>query len=58
VGQIYLRANPLLKEPLRLEHVKPRLLGQRIVDDRLRARQYTREHGDDMPEVKDWVWPY
>lgn len=27
VGQIYLRANPLLKEPLRLEHVKPRLLG-------------------------------
>ena len=27
VGQIYLRANPLLREPLRLEHVKPRLLG-------------------------------
>jgi xylulose-5-phosphate/fructose-6-phosphate phosphoketolase len=27
VGQIYLRANPLLEEPLRLEHVKPRLLG-------------------------------
>jgi xylulose-5-phosphate/fructose-6-phosphate phosphoketolase len=27
VGQIYLMANPLLKEPLRLEHVKPRLLG-------------------------------
>ncbi|MDQ6743372.1 MAG: phosphoketolase family protein, partial [Candidatus Dormibacteraeota bacterium] len=27
VGQIYLLANPLLKEPLRLEHVKPRLLG-------------------------------
>jgi xylulose-5-phosphate/fructose-6-phosphate phosphoketolase len=26
VGQIYLYANPLLKEPLRLEHVKPRLL--------------------------------
>jgi xylulose-5-phosphate/fructose-6-phosphate phosphoketolase len=27
VGQIYLYDNPLLTEPLRLEHVKPRLLG-------------------------------
>jgi len=27
VGQIYLYDNPLLKEPLRREHVKPRLLG-------------------------------
>ncbi|MDO9640579.1 MAG: phosphoketolase family protein [Pseudotabrizicola sp.] len=27
VGQIYLYANPLLKQPLTLEHVKPRLLG-------------------------------
>jgi len=27
VGQIYLLDNPLLKEPLKLEHVKPRLLG-------------------------------
>jgi xylulose-5-phosphate/fructose-6-phosphate phosphoketolase len=27
VGQIYLLANPLLREPLELEHVKPRLLG-------------------------------
>src|SRR2546421_6758780 len=27
VGQIYLFANPLLREPLKLEHVKPRLLG-------------------------------
>ena len=27
VGQIYLYANPLLREPLTLEHVKPRLLG-------------------------------
>jgi xylulose-5-phosphate/fructose-6-phosphate phosphoketolase len=27
VGQIYLLANPLLREPLRKEHVKPRLLG-------------------------------
>ena len=27
VGQIYLRDNPLLREPLRPEHIKPRLLG-------------------------------
>ena len=27
VGQIYLRDNPLLREPLALDHVKPRLLG-------------------------------
>jgi xylulose-5-phosphate/fructose-6-phosphate phosphoketolase len=27
VGQIYLVDNPLLREPLRLEHIKPRLLG-------------------------------
>jgi xylulose-5-phosphate/fructose-6-phosphate phosphoketolase len=27
VGQIYLMDNPLLREPLRKEHVKPRLLG-------------------------------
>jgi xylulose-5-phosphate/fructose-6-phosphate phosphoketolase len=27
VGQIYLFDNPLLKKPLKLEHVKPRLLG-------------------------------
>ena len=26
-GQIYLMANPLLAEPLRPEHIKPRLLG-------------------------------
>jgi len=27
VGQIYLRDNPLLREPLAAEHIKPRLLG-------------------------------
>src|SRR6266536_2054274 len=27
VGQIYLYDNPLLKQPLKKEHVKPRLLG-------------------------------
>src|SRR6516165_3102139 len=27
IGQIYLMANPLLREPLKPEHIKPRLLG-------------------------------
>src|ERR1043165_8975091 len=27
VGQIFLQENPLLREPLRPEHIKPRLLG-------------------------------
>jgi xylulose-5-phosphate/fructose-6-phosphate phosphoketolase len=27
VGQIYLLQNPLLREPLKIEHIKPRLLG-------------------------------
>src|SRR5580704_8377011 len=27
VGQIYLKDNALLEEPLKLEHIKPRLLG-------------------------------
>ncbi|CAM5782602.1 phosphoketolase family protein [Cellulomonas persica] len=32
-------------------------LRQRMVDARLEARQYTREHGEDLPSVRDWVWP-
>ena len=27
IGQIYLLDNPLLREPLELKHIKPRLLG-------------------------------
>jgi xylulose-5-phosphate/fructose-6-phosphate phosphoketolase len=32
-------------------------LRQHMVDERLRHRAYTREHGDDAPEVRDWTWP-
>lgn len=32
-------------------------LRQRLSDKRIAAREYTREHGDDIPEVRDWVWP-
>jgi xylulose-5-phosphate/fructose-6-phosphate phosphoketolase len=32
-------------------------LRQDMEDRRLRARAWTREHGEDDPEVRDWVWP-
>jgi xylulose-5-phosphate/fructose-6-phosphate phosphoketolase len=32
-------------------------LRQRMVDMRITAREYTRMEGDDLPEVRDWVWP-
>ena len=32
-------------------------LRQHLVDERLRARAYTREHGEDPPEISAWRWP-
>ncbi len=32
-------------------------LRQEMVDARLRAREWTRAHGADIPEVADWTWP-
>ncbi len=32
-------------------------LRQEMVDERLRCRAYTREQGEDAPEVRDWTWP-
>src|SRR4051794_8573266 len=32
-------------------------LRQFMVDERLRCRRHTREHGEDAPDVADWVWP-
>ena len=29
---------------------------QLMEDERLRCRQYTREHGDDAPEIRNWTW--
>ena len=31
---------------------------QLMSDQRLRQRQYTRDHGEDSPDIRDWVWPY
>jgi xylulose-5-phosphate/fructose-6-phosphate phosphoketolase len=32
-------------------------LRQDMADERLRHRAYTREHGDDSPDVRNWTWP-
>jgi xylulose-5-phosphate/fructose-6-phosphate phosphoketolase len=32
-------------------------LRQLMVDERLRHRAYTREHGEDPPDVTGWCWP-
>jgi xylulose-5-phosphate/fructose-6-phosphate phosphoketolase len=33
-------------------------LRQEMIDRRLEARAWTRQHGDDHPDVRDWTWPY
>ena len=33
-------------------------LRQQLADERLRLRAWTREHGEDEPDISDWVWPY
>jgi xylulose-5-phosphate/fructose-6-phosphate phosphoketolase len=32
-------------------------LRQQMTEERQAARAYTREHGDDVPDVRDWTWP-
>jgi xylulose-5-phosphate/fructose-6-phosphate phosphoketolase len=31
---------------------------QLMTDSRLNAVTYTRDHGEDAPEIRDWTWPY
>jgi xylulose-5-phosphate/fructose-6-phosphate phosphoketolase len=31
---------------------------QLMEDERMRHRQYTRDVGDDSPDIRDWTWPY
>jgi xylulose-5-phosphate/fructose-6-phosphate phosphoketolase len=31
-------------------------LRQDMVDARVQARAYTREHGEDKPEISNWTW--
>jgi xylulose-5-phosphate/fructose-6-phosphate phosphoketolase len=32
-------------------------LRQRMADERLAHRAYTREHGEDPPDLRNWTWP-
>jgi xylulose-5-phosphate/fructose-6-phosphate phosphoketolase len=31
---------------------------QLMADQRVHHRQYTRDHGEDSSEIRDWIWPY
>ena len=31
---------------------------QDMVDERVRAQAYARDHGEDAPEIRDWTWPH
>ena len=33
-------------------------LRQEMEETRLAARAWTREHGEDQPEIRDWTWPF
>jgi xylulose-5-phosphate/fructose-6-phosphate phosphoketolase len=33
-------------------------LRQEMEEARLAARAWTREHGEDPPEIRDWTWPF
>jgi xylulose-5-phosphate/fructose-6-phosphate phosphoketolase len=38
---------------VRAAHVR-----QAMMDERVRHRIYTRQHGEDSPDIRDWVWPH
>ena len=55
LDRFHLVIDAIDRVPGLLEHAA--YLRQEMVDARLRARAYTREHGEDAPEISDWTWP-
>jgi xylulose-5-phosphate/fructose-6-phosphate phosphoketolase len=37
---------------------KAAYLKQRMRDKRIEHKQYIVQHGEDMPEIRNWKWPY
>ena len=37
---------------------KQKRLREHMVEERLDCRAYTREHGEDRPDIRDWRWPF
>lgn len=61
VAQIYLRGNFLLKEPLKREHIKTRLLGHcgTCPDINFACAHLNRaiiDYGHNPAEITNWVW--
>jgi hypothetical protein len=44
--------------PASVDDPVPGRVGGRHPGERLRMRQYTRERGDDAPDIKNWTWPF
>jgi xylulose-5-phosphate/fructose-6-phosphate phosphoketolase len=53
------RYHPVMDVIDRMPRLGPRAAGlsQKMADSRLRARAWTREHGQGLPEVAQWTWP-
>lgn len=39
-----------------LRRIEATVLRQHMLDARLAARTYTREHGEDDPQISRWTW--
>ena len=73
LGMLYLKENPLLREPLDAKHTKPRLLGHggsdagqaftyihfnRLINKHDLSQGAGLEFGVDPPYITNWQWPF
>ena len=55
IDRFHLAADAIDRVP-RLQRIGAHVK-QFLRDKLVEHREYTRRHGDDLPEIKDWVWP-